>query len=68
MVVLAPDPDWVRTLPHGKLPDRKDFVRFHSDADARIAAWERATREAQRLADELAQRLHGDDIGEVLPL
>ena len=68
MVVLAPDPDWVRTLPNGKLPDRKDFVRFHSDADTRIAAWERATREAQRLADELAQRLSTDDIGEVLPL
>ena len=68
MVVLAPDPDWVRTLPNGKLPDRKDFVQFHSDPDARIAAWERATREAQRLADELAQRLSTDDIGEVLPL
>jgi hypothetical protein len=68
MVLLAPDPDWVRTLPNGKLPDRKDFVQFHNDADTRIAAWERATREAQRLADELAQRLQGDDIGEVLPL
>ncbi|RZI95500.1 MAG: patatin-like phospholipase family protein [Variovorax sp.] len=68
MVVLAPDPDWVRTLPNGKLPDRKDFTRFASDPEARIAVWDRATREAQRLADELAERLEGDRLGDVLPL
>lgn len=68
MVVLAPDADWVRSLPNGKLPDRNDFVRFADDPSARIAAWGRATREAQRLADELAERLQHDDIGEVLPL
>ena len=68
MVVLAPDADWVRTLPNGKLPDRNDFVRFADDPTTRIAAWGRATREAQRLADELAERLRHDDIGEVLPL
>ncbi len=68
MVVLAPDPDWIRTLPNAKLPDRNDFIRFATDADARITAWDRAVREAQRLADELAERVRGDDIGEVLPL
>ncbi len=67
-VVLAPDPEWVRSLPRGKLPDRKDFVHFASDADARIRVWSRATREAQRLADELAERFRRDDPGEVLPL
>ncbi|MDM0041168.1 phospholipase [Variovorax sp. J22G21] len=68
MVVLAPDPEWIRTLPNGKLPDRNDFIRFANDAGARISAWGRATREAQRLADELAQRLQSNDIGEILPL
>ncbi|RYF30769.1 MAG: phospholipase, partial [Comamonadaceae bacterium] len=68
MVVLAPDPEWVRTLPNGKLPDRKDFTGFAHDAEARIAAWDRATREAKRLADELAERLEGDRIADVLPL
>ncbi|MEP6720032.1 MAG: phospholipase [Variovorax sp.] len=68
MVVLAPDPEWIRTLPNGKLPDRNDFIRFANDAGARINAWARAAREAQRLADELAQRLQNNDIGEILPL
>jgi hypothetical protein len=52
MVVIAPDPEWVRSLPNGKLPDRKDFIHFANDAQARIAAWGKATREAQRLSDE----------------
>jgi hypothetical protein len=68
MVVLAPDPEWVRTLPNGKLPDRQDFIHFANDADARISAWSRATREAQRLADQLAERLRGDNPGELLSL
>ena len=68
MVVLAPDPEWIRILPNGKLPDRNDFIRFANDPGARISAWARATREAQRLADELAQRLQSNDIGEIFPL
>jgi hypothetical protein len=68
MLVLAPDPDWVRSLPDAKLPDRKDFQRYAGDPDARIRTWGRAVREAQRLADELAERLARGDLGEVLPL
>ncbi len=68
MVVLAPDPDWVKTLPNGKLPDRKDFIHFQNDAHARIAAWTRATREAERLSDELQEWLARGSAAEILPL
>ncbi|WP_399677227.1 patatin-like phospholipase family protein [Xenophilus sp.] len=68
MVVLAPDPEWVRTLPGGKLPDRTDFTGYGGDTEARIAAWARATREAQRLADEWAEWLHRPDPAAVRPL
>ncbi len=68
MVVLAPDPDWVKTLPNGKLPDRKDFIHFQNDAHARIAAWTRATREAERLSDELQEWLARGSATEILPL
>ena len=53
-VVLAPDPDWVRTLPNGKLPDRNDFARYGTDLAARMQAWTRAARESNQLADEFA--------------
>jgi hypothetical protein len=63
MVVLAPDPDWVRTLPNGKLPDRTDFTRY--DLRGRIEAWTTAVQMANRMADEFAQWLEQPDVGRV---
>jgi hypothetical protein len=54
VVVLAPDPAWVRTLPHGKLPDRSDFKQYATDLRGRMAVWRRAVAESERLADDLA--------------
>jgi hypothetical protein len=68
MVVLAPDPEWVKSLPNGKLPDRKDFIHFANDAQARITAWGRATREAQRLSDEFEGWLQRGTAAETLAL
>ena len=52
MVLLAPDPDWVKTLPNAKLPDRSDFVRYGPDLQGRVKAWRAATQAGQQLADE----------------
>ena len=48
VVVLAPRPDWLRTLPLGKLPDRSDFKTYGDDEaapPARLAPspWPRAS-------------------------
>ena len=53
MVLLAPDPTWVQTLPNGKLPDRNDFLRYGSDLPGRIKAWRAAAAASRQLADEL---------------
>jgi hypothetical protein len=68
-VVLAPDPEWVRGLPNGKLPDRNDFLHYGNDQAGRIKAWGIAAQEARRLADELAEWLHrGSPVADVQPL
>jgi hypothetical protein len=67
-IVLAPRPEWVQTLPRGKLPDRSDFVTYGQDLAARVAVWQTAVGEAQRLADEFAQWLDMPDMGLVQPL
>jgi hypothetical protein len=54
MVVLAPDPAWVRTLPHGKLPDRSDFPRYGTNLKARMEAWGGAVAASDVLAREFA--------------
>ncbi|MGE0498712.1 MAG: phospholipase [Ramlibacter sp.] len=56
-IVLAPNPEWVQTLPNGKLPDRTDFTRYGQDLDARVKAWSAATSASRQLADEFAQWL-----------
>ncbi|MBI2770782.1 MAG: phospholipase [Burkholderiales bacterium] len=57
MVVLAPDPEWVRKLPNGKLPDRTDFARYGTDLQARMKAWNAGASASRQLADEFAQWL-----------
>lgn len=57
MVVVAPDPAWVRHLPNGKLPDRTDFPRYGTDLAARMTAWSTAVAASAQLADEFAEWL-----------
>ena len=54
VIVLAPHPDWVATLPNKKLPDRGDFARYGRDLKARVAVWRVAVAESTRLRDEFA--------------
>lgn len=69
MVVLAPDPQWVREcLPGGKLPDRSDFNRYGMDVAARAKVWGTAVQEACRLADEWDAWLSTPDPSRIEPL
>ncbi len=68
MVLLAPNPDWVKTLPNNKLPDRTDFARYGTDLQARVKAWQAAACASEQLADEWQQWLCQPDMGMVQPL
>ncbi|MFM6992632.1 MAG: phospholipase [Rhodoferax sp.] len=68
MVLLAPNPEWLQTLPNGKLPDRTDFTRYGNDLSSRVKAWEGATSAAQQLADEFAAWLERPDMAKVMVL
>ena len=62
MVLLAPDPLWVRGLPNGKLPDRKDFTHYGADLQGRVKAWQTAASQAEQLSDEYAAWLRQPDM------
>ena len=68
MLVLAPNPDWVTTLPNGKLPDRADFSHYGLDLPRRAKAWTGAIAASQQMADEFAEWLLRPDIGQVQAL
>lgn len=66
MIVLAPDPQWVRErLPNGKLPDRTDFARYGTDLQARVRDWTAAAAASRQLADEFAQWVEQPDPGRI---
>ena len=67
VVLLSPSPEWVATLPGGKIPDRSDFKAFGDDHAARECAWARATAESVRLAEEFYASTRADSI-EAMPL
>ena len=64
-VVLAPNPEWVRSLPNAKLPDRQDFVTYGQDLQARVKVWNAAASAAQQLADEFAQWAERPEVSRV---
>ncbi|MDB5906848.1 MAG: lysophospholipase [Massilia sp.] len=42
VINVAPTAEFLRRLPRGKLPDRKDFTHYGLNHDERIANWRRA--------------------------
>jgi hypothetical protein len=64
-LVLAPNPEWVKTLPNGKLPDRSDFVTYGSDLAGRVKAWKAAVSASAQLAEEFADWLAKPDTAAV---
>ncbi len=62
MLLLAPNPEWVKSLPNGKLPDRTDFTRYGNDLAGRVKAWNTACSASAQLADEFAAWLHQPEL------
>jgi len=68
VVLLAPNPEWVKTLPNGKLPDRQDFMTYGQDLQGRMKVWNTAASAAQQLADEFAAWLECPELDQLKPL
>jgi len=68
LVLLSPHPDWVKTLPNGKLPDRADFKTYGDDEARRQRDWRQALSSSQRLADEFEQLVSSGRPVQALPL
>ncbi len=57
-VLVCPSPEFIARLPHGKVPDRHDFVNF--EPAERERDWRRVVGECRRLADEFLDVLEHD--------
>jgi hypothetical protein len=68
MLLLAPSPEWIKTLPNGKLPDRQDFTHYGNDLAGRVKAWTTACSASAQLVDEFAAWLERPDPARIMPL
>lgn len=62
-VVVAPSDAFVASLPHGKIPDRKDFATF-KDGERR-AAWRQVVARSNELGDAFGELVGSGRIGRV---
>lgn len=60
VVLVAPSPDWVARLPHGKIPDRNDFRDF--DDSTRQKYWRQVRAETVRLGDAFLAEVEREDL------
>ena len=51
-ILLAPSPEFVSTLPFGRIPDRQDFIRLMGRDNTRISAWNKASDMCRVLGEE----------------
>jgi hypothetical protein len=68
VVLVAPSREYLATLPHGKLPDRRDFARYIGDSAGRMKNWRTAIAESSRLGDAFLEFARRPDPARVLPL
>ncbi|MFO7530023.1 MAG: patatin-like phospholipase family protein [Marinobacter sp.] len=66
VLLVAPSPEYLRTLPDGKLPDRKDFGRYMGDDASRERSWRKAIAESDRLGEEFLELLETGRLTEVI--
>jgi hypothetical protein len=60
VVLICPSPEFVASLPYGKIPDRTDFTELN--ASTRIKYWKTVFSETQKTADTLSNWLDSGDI------
>ena len=56
VLMLAPTPEFVASLPHAKIPDRRDFEQYTDDE--RMRFWRASCAASHRLGEEFAELMH----------
>lgn len=54
-LLISPSADYLKSLPLGRLPDRKDFVLKGLEPKERVQLWRQSVAESQRLGDEFLE-------------
>ncbi len=64
VLILAPSPEFIKTLPFGRIPDRKDFVRLAGKDKVRVDAWLKTVQLSATLGQEFLNAVDSGSIRE----
>lgn len=65
-LLISPSQNYLKSLPLGRLPDRKDFVLKGLSYTERKKLWRQSVAESQRLGDEFLELVEKQNFAEVL--
>jgi hypothetical protein len=65
-VLICPSAEYLKSLPLGRLPDRKDFTLKGLDQQKRIKLWKQCIGESQRLGDEFLALVEKQNFADVM--
>jgi hypothetical protein len=69
LLLVSPSPEYLASLPYGKLPDRNDYKQFEHDHETRQRYWRQAMAESERMGEEFMRLADSGEIGaRLLPL
>ncbi|CAM3735205.1 patatin-like phospholipase family protein [Parendozoicomonas haliclonae] len=63
-LLVAPSPEFVASLPYGKIPDRNDFTNL--DTETRQKYWNKAVAESDRMGDEWLELVEKQQLADVI--
>lgn len=64
VLMLAPSPEFVQSLPFGRITDRRDFVRLAGKDKERVAAWQKSVEMSAKLGQEFLDVVENGSIRE----
>ncbi len=66
VVLVAPSDEFVKSLPIGKIPDRKDFKLFLGRDDERVRYWKEVASRSRRIGEEFMEAVLSGHIGKIV--
>ena len=62
VIMVSPSPEFVSSLPMGRIPDRNDFKYFAGDDEGRIACWSAVLDMCSRMGEEFLEAVNSGSI------
>lgn len=66
VVLIAPSDKFVKSLPFGRIPDRKDFTGFKGENQERMDYWKTSVEKSRQLGDEFYEAVQSGKIREIV--